>query len=138
MTPSPDNTYTATASRDGEWWSIEVEGLRGAYTQARRLDQVEEMARDIVALLLDVAPDTIAIEVHIDLDSVIRDRLDRLAELRRQADQLQETAAEESRSVVLGLQGKGLPLRDIGTLLGVSHQRAGQLAKSAKRRATPR
>ncbi|WP_405105727.1 hypothetical protein OG559_19495 [Micromonospora sp. NBC_01405] len=34
--------------RSGNWWSISVPGLRGVHSQARRLDQVEDMAREYV------------------------------------------------------------------------------------------
>ena len=30
-------TYTATATRSGSWWAIQVEELDGVWTQARRL-----------------------------------------------------------------------------------------------------
>ena len=49
---APVSTYTATAHREGDWWVIDVEGV--GVTQAKRLDQVEGMARDMVALMLDV------------------------------------------------------------------------------------
>lgn len=40
----------ATARRSGEWWAVEVNGEE-YHSQAKRLDQVPEMAADVVALL---------------------------------------------------------------------------------------
>src|SRR5450759_835444 len=52
-------TYTARARRSGAWWAIDVPDLPGVYSQARRLDGVESMARDAIALFLDVDPATL-------------------------------------------------------------------------------
>jgi predicted RNase H-like HicB family nuclease len=46
--------YSARAQRDGKWWAISVKGLPGALSQVRRLDQAEHMAREVIALVLDV------------------------------------------------------------------------------------
>ena len=75
---SDRRTYQAIARRVGGWWAIEVPEVPGAFTQTRRLDQVDTMAREVISLMLDTARN-------------------------------------------------GLPLRDIGSLLGVSFQRAQQL-----------
>lgn len=56
--------YTATCMRSGNWWAITVPEITGAFSQAGRLDQVEGMAREAIALLLDVDPRSFAIEVR--------------------------------------------------------------------------
>lgn len=40
--------------REGDWWVVRVPGLDANYTQARTLEEVEEMARDLIALVLDI------------------------------------------------------------------------------------
>ncbi|MBI4728636.1 MAG: type II toxin-antitoxin system HicB family antitoxin, partial [Acidobacteria bacterium] len=45
-------TYRVVAQRSGSWWAIEVPDLPGAFTQARRLEQIERMGRDAIALML--------------------------------------------------------------------------------------
>lgn len=50
--------------------------------------------------------------------------------LRGQAADAQSEAARELRAAAQQLADQKLPLRDIGRLLGVSHQRAHQLVKS--------
>lgn len=47
--------YTAVVGpRDGDWYPVEVPSVRGVFTQCRDLAEVEEMAREAVALALDV------------------------------------------------------------------------------------
>lgn len=41
-------TYRATATREGKWWMIRIPEIDGL-TQARRLEQAEEMAREYIA-----------------------------------------------------------------------------------------
>ncbi|MGN9774624.1 hypothetical protein ACTMS0_02395 [Micromonospora sp. H33] len=41
--------------------------IKGLFSQARRLDQVEEMAREAVALMLDIDPNSFDIDVQPDL-----------------------------------------------------------------------
>lgn len=42
--------------RSGDWWAITVPALRGVFSQARNLDEVPEVAREAIALMLDVDP----------------------------------------------------------------------------------
>lgn len=52
---------TATARRCDEWWAIEVPEIPDLFAQARRLDQVEAMVKD-VAQLLDIQIEHISVE----------------------------------------------------------------------------
>jgi hypothetical protein len=58
--------YRARAHREGSYWVIEVEGV--GVTQAKRVDQVGPVARDLVAALLDV--DAVDVEVEVISASV--------------------------------------------------------------------
>lgn len=51
--------------RVGPWWAIDVPAVPGAYSQAADLEHVEPMARDALALLLDVAADELAVDVRV-------------------------------------------------------------------------
>jgi hypothetical protein len=61
-------TYDVVAERDGAWWTIEVtSGLpknRVVFTQARRITDLHAMARDAIALLLEVAPDSFDLAIQ--------------------------------------------------------------------------
>jgi predicted RNase H-like HicB family nuclease len=122
--------YTAVVEPDHGWWAIRVAELPGVFSQAKRLDKVEGMTRDAIALFLDIAPES--------FDVVIRERLSPEAErvvadalqARAEAVERQKAASEKVRLAVEALAHLGLPQRDIGRLLDVSHQRVGQLSRS--------
>ncbi|HEX9342080.1 MAG TPA: type II toxin-antitoxin system HicB family antitoxin, partial [Actinomycetota bacterium] len=59
-----EHRYRVVAERSGDWWAISVPDLPGVFSQARRLDQVDAMAREAIALMLDV--DETAVAVTID------------------------------------------------------------------------
>jgi predicted RNase H-like HicB family nuclease len=67
------NTYTAVCRRSGNWWAISVRELKGVHTQARRLDQVADMARDAIALTLDVDPNEIKVAVEPKVPAMVED-----------------------------------------------------------------
>ena len=119
--------YEVTAQRDGRWWLVRVPEVRGAITQARRLEQVEAMAREVVSLLLDVAPDSFDLDVRPAIPAEVRAELERARDLRRQAERTQAEAATLVRDVARKLREQGLSVADVGTVLGVSFQRASQL-----------
>ena len=53
------HVYRVRAVRSGNWWSITVPELPGVFAQARRLDQVETMAREAIAMMLDIDTDQV-------------------------------------------------------------------------------
>jgi predicted RNase H-like HicB family nuclease/DNA-binding transcriptional MerR regulator len=116
-------TYTAACQRSGKWWSISVPEIKGLHSQARRLDQVEEMARDAIALMLDIPAESFAVEVHPELPPVAA----RAVEARRAAKEAAKQADEETTSAVRLLLAEGFTVRDIGAMLGLSPQRISQL-----------
>ena len=126
--------YTATATREGGWWVLEVEGVRGGYTQARRLDQAEAMVRDLIALLLDVPEDSFDVEVVPELSAATwADALQAARQARVVLDETQEQARTALDRAVRAMHEEGLPVRDIGRLLGVSHQYAAKILAAAGR-----
>lgn len=126
------SSYTATVTREGKWWMVRVAGLSGL-TQARHLAEANEMAREFIAVSLDAPIDDIEVKVAVvsagrvtDIDKVlehIRAERDTAAELERKA---QRDAIELARALV----AEDIPLRDVGAILGISHQRAHQLVRS--------
>ena len=50
---------TAVCTRSGGWWAVEVPEIPGLFTQARRLDQVEDMVRD-AATVTSVSPQRVS------------------------------------------------------------------------------
>ncbi|RAW15392.1 hypothetical protein DPM12_09070 [Phytoactinopolyspora halophila] len=70
---------------------------------------------------------SITVEVVPVLPDAVRRRLSRAKELRRMATWANHAAATEIRAAARELARMELSLRDIGSILGVSHQRAHQL-----------
>jgi len=120
-------TYTARTTRSGNWWAIQISELDGVFSQARRLEQVEDMARDAIAATLDVAPDSFAVTVVPELPAKVQAILDELRASRAAAEVASEAASMKAREAARILHEEGMPLRDVGRVLGVSHQRAHQL-----------
>jgi predicted RNase H-like HicB family nuclease len=125
--------YVAEAVRDEDgWWIVEVPAVEGAMTQAPRLDQVEEMARDVVALLLELPPDSFDVVVRPRLAEPLASQLAETCQLRRQAEESQVKAAAATGPLIERLLGSGFRVREIGELLGITYQRAAQLAARAR------
>lgn len=128
------STYTATAHREGDWWVIDVEGV--GVTQAKRLDQVEGMARDMVALMLDVDISTVQVDVHPEVGPELDGLVLSARTAADAAKQAQARATETSRATAKRLADAGYSLRDIGILTGVSYQRIHQLLGEGQKRSS--
>lgn len=120
------STYHADVSRDGKFWLIHVPEV-GRWTQARTYDEIEVMARDLVAIINDVPVDSFELAVSITLPTPAAEHLKQADQLRDQAATAQSEAANELRAAARALRDTGMSIRDLGKTLGVSHQRAHQL-----------
>ena len=123
-------TYTALVEPDQGWWAIRVAELPGVFSQARRLERVEAMARDAIATLLDIRPESFDVVVRERLSPDAEQAVSDALQARAEAVERQKVASEKVREAVDTLTQLGLPQRDIGRLLDVSHQRVGQLRRS--------
>ena len=91
-------TYTVNAARHGDWWAISVDELPGVFSQARRLDQVGGMARDAIALFLDLPPTRFDLSVRETLAPDIERMVAAAKEARAAATAHQQVASERSRA----------------------------------------
>ncbi|GAA1572760.1 hypothetical protein GCM10009804_31630 [Kribbella hippodromi] len=125
-------TYGVTVSRDERWWMVSIPEIEGL-TQARRLDEVERMAREYVAVTTDVPLSAVAVEVSgIEADGQDLLEAKKLVDgLRRRAKELDALVAELTREVAAVLTDASVPVRDVSSVLGVSHQRVSQLVQAA-------
>ncbi|AMS03669.1 HicB-like antitoxin [Gordonia phage DelRio] len=133
-TTAQAHTYRVEVTREDKYWIIRVPELLDNFdnepvlTQARRYDEIESQARDLICVTADVAPSTIDLDVHVtvdDLDLVGVGR--RLRNEREQVAELEQRVITESRDTARKLREAGLDLRDIGEVVGVSFQRVSQL-----------
>jgi predicted RNase H-like HicB family nuclease len=130
--------YTARAQREGKWWAISVKGLPGALSQVRRLDQAEAMAREVIALVLDVPGDSFDVVVAPELGEEYSHALTELNRAKEQYAESVAALAERQQQVTsLLVRDGGLTVRDAATVLGVSFQRVSQLTSHSEKR-TPK
>lgn len=120
--------YDVVVTREGKWWMVSIPELDGL-TQARRLEEAPAMARDYISLTLDVPVNEVDVTMGvIDIDGVnIAGELERLHAERAEADAARDRVVEDTQRLAKTLASKKIPVRDIGAILGVSHQRAHQL-----------
>ena len=120
---------TARAERGSGWWVVEVPEIEGLLTQAKTLGQVEFMVKDAAALITGEPEESFEVEVVPVIAEEVREHLTAAKRLFEVAARAQHSAAEESRLAARELAASGLTVRDVGAVLGVSHQRAHQLVK---------
>jgi predicted RNase H-like HicB family nuclease len=128
-------TYRVVAERSGKWWAAHAPELAGVHTQARRLEQVEAEAREAIALMLDVEPESVAVRVEPKLPDEVSALIAAVAAAHSVTENAQakerEAAHEAARALVVDL---GLPQRDAGKILGVTHQRVQQILSGNRKR----
>ena len=128
--------YIVRVRRSGDSWAIVVPEISGVFSQARRLDKVEYMTRDAIALWFEVPEDSFDLDVQVEIPPKIREVVDAVDAARERSAAAQREESETLRAAADATLGSGLTMRDAGRLLGVSHQRIAQLA--TRRRPTHR
>lgn len=124
-------TYTSTAVRYDKVWIVTCDQYPGAVSTPTRLADAAEHQREIIAFVAGVPESEVDVIVTPQLPDEYQEHVTRATSLREQAETASAEAARETRAAVKALVSAGIPTRDIGPLLGVSHQRAQQLARSA-------
>lgn len=120
--------YEVKATLVGKSWHVEVPAI-GRSTQARHYAEIKVMASDLIEIMTGEAPESLDIQVQVPAEiQALLDEAERQREVELAA---RREAAEQYRRAVMGLKSSGLTMRDIGGVLGVSHQRAAQLLKAS-------
>jgi hypothetical protein len=123
--------YKIEVTRDDRWWLIHVPEI-GHYTQARRISEIDDMARSLIHISTDIP----LLEIGVRVVSIGIDGMDALLEaghvrhLREQAAKAEQTALAAAADFARHLAKADIPVRDIAALLGVSPQRVSQLANA--------
>jgi len=122
-------TYQANVERDGTWWMIHVPEIDGL-TQARSLTEAAKMARSLIAITLDTDPASFDVNLTIAAIGSVTDasaEVAAIADLRERAARQEREATAKATQLAKRLHREGLTARDIGSVLGVTFQRAHQL-----------
>ena len=122
-------TYHVTATRSGKWWSLQCVEHPGALSQVRRLADAAEFIREAIEWVAEDYSDfEIVVIPELPAQFEVEQRATR--ESRAAAEQANRAAAVHARRAARVLADLGLTMREIGTLMGVSSQRAAQLLNS--------
>lgn len=119
-------TFHARVERSGKYWAVQIVELH-SWTQARHLREVDVMARDLISLELEVPADSVDLAIDIMTPVDAAGHLARSVELAEQADEARAASAAEVRAAARSMHDQGISMRDVGALLGLSHQRVHQL-----------
>ena len=121
-------TYTVNAEWDDTgWWVVTVPDVPGAITQCHRLDQIAADAAEVIEIQTGVAVDPDTLDIVPSFPGEAGRVADEARELRHEAQAVKERADRSTRAAVTLLRERGLPLRDIGRLTGITFQRAQQM-----------
>lgn len=120
--------YDVTATREAGWWAVVADlEEREVASQARRLDQVEPMIREAIALVLDVEEDAFDVEITPVLPEVSEQTREAI-EIRQRLSELQDRLGEIEPGAVSELRER-LTVRDVAELFGVTPSRVSQIER---------
>ncbi|BDS49285.1 MULTISPECIES: hypothetical protein [Rhodoluna] len=117
----------ALCERQDDGWLIAVPELGNFKTTAKRLDKATEQIKLLAEQTTGESKCDIVVKVEAVMPGIICDIESAQAKM-REATRLQEEASNEIRDVVGRMRDRGLTMRDIAVLLGVTPQRVAQLA----------
>jgi hypothetical protein len=132
-------TYEVRAWQEDGWWLARITGASGeadltpvnALTHSRSLTQIEQVVRDLVAMILDVDETTFDVEVEYvlpnEVDVLVCEALGAQTWLDAARDLFRERTAVAARA----LSDQGFSLRESSKLLGLSDRWLDQLLRSA-------
>ncbi|MEX0984040.1 MAG: type II toxin-antitoxin system HicB family antitoxin [Actinomycetota bacterium] len=120
-------TYRVVMDRDETGaWNATVPSVRGCHTYGRSIRQATKRIREALALFVDGA-DRADLEVDVQLDAGFRPLVKEAQRTRAAAEAANAEWSAAAMSSARALAEAGLSRRDVGYLLGVSHQRVQQL-----------
>ena len=122
-----NNGYNVVLSEEDGVWLVEVVGLQGVRSFGRTVTSAVDNVREAIAAAEDL-------DESGDLDIVITVEdegtaaaLDRLREAKRHEESASAERHTAIKDAIAALRAEGMSYRDIGTVIGLSHQRVAQL-----------
>lgn len=116
-------TYTVRAIPDGKYWALEIPEL-DQYTMATSVKEIRSMAQDFITVVTGEQ------NPQLNIQYAIPSEVEESLQLKAEAKRIEQEAQTKQRQAALSLHNKGMTLRDIGTLLGISYQRVHQLLRT--------
>lgn len=127
--------YHVVVTHEEGHWLADIPALEGAHTYARSLPALDQAVREVVVLAADLPDEDMPglafeYEYHTgdaSLDATARE----VRELRHRADEIAAAATARTGEAAAQLVARGLSVRDVAALLGISPQRVSQLTARA-------
>ena len=130
-----EDGYGVVATRENGHWLADVPELAGAHTYARSLPALDQAVREVIVLaadLPDAAMPGLVLDYRYDTgDPDLDATAVEVRRLRRQADELAAAVTARTGEVAAQLVARGLSVRDVAALLGISPQRVSQITAKA-------
>ena len=125
------DTYTVDAERAGTWWALSVREAPDIHTQVKRIDQAEDMAREAIALTLEVEPTSFDVNVITRYDDESAGHLEDFEAHRNRAARAKAEADACDIATARMMRDAGYSLRDIAAGMHLSYQRVHQLIEAS-------
>lgn len=113
-------TYTVRAQWTDGRWLLAVPQVPGLVGQASRLGQVEPKIRDAIATMLDVNPDSFDVDVAPVTSAQADELVGEVMRARQELERARRQVSAATQQAVEVLKREGLPIEDVGRILGVS------------------
>lgn len=124
-------TYTARLERETDGrWTVELEEEPRVHTWGKTVEQALSRMREAAALWFETDEDAIELVPRAVLPKATGKTIEQARRAREQARQADREATDQTRKAAAALANRGWSLRDIATILGISHQRVHQLLVS--------
>jgi predicted RNase H-like HicB family nuclease len=120
-------SYTATTEWDGYNWVAEIDEIPGALTQAKRLDLIPGRLVEVLKLVTGKRVSEKDIRLDLNDEGEGAELAAEVRALRADVQRLETVLNEKTPVAIRKLRKRGMSLRDVGALTGVSYQRVHQL-----------
>ena len=118
----------ATATRKGNHWLVDLPEINQG-TQTENLRNANRIAHALAVEKLGVAADEVTVKLSITMPADAAEKWEQAKAQEKEAREAATRAAQLSRQAVHELKAQGCTYQDIGDLLGITPQRAQQLAQ---------
>lgn len=117
--------YVATATREGRWWAIDVDGV--GVTQSRTLADAPRWAAGLVEAM--TGETDVEIELHTSVPGVHLDEAKTAQQRVAEAEHDLRESSQTVKQAVARILRAGVSQQDTAAILEVSRQRVQQLSK---------
>jgi predicted RNase H-like HicB family nuclease len=129
-------SYRVVVTREHGHWLADVPDLAGAHTFARTLSSLDKAVREVIVLAADLPDEDMgSLRLVWDYrtgDATLDEEAAQVRALRAEAEQLAERAGASTVAMARLLVARGMSVRDVAVLLGISPQRVSQMTGHAR------